>query len=134
MIMVSAPRYFYRKADKLKSRKQIELVFKKGKTFMAFPLKIHWYADKSAHAVLQAAVSVPSRHFKKAVDRNKIKRIMREAWRLNKNSLQQQTVDLHQNLSVFIVYVGNEVPQYDTLANKTETSINKLKKLMVEAG
>ena len=95
---------------------------------MAFPLKIHWHAGDAKVPVLQAAIAVPTRHFKKAVDRNKIKRKMREAWRLHKNQLQEQTVAHNKTLYVFIVYVGNEIPDYSTLAEKTIISISKLKK------
>lgn len=95
---------------------------------MAFPLKIHWLAGDAKEPVMQAGVTVPTRHFKKAVDRNKIKRKMREAWRLHKNQLQEQTVAHNKTLYVFIVYVGNEIPDYSTLAEKTIISISKLKK------
>lgn len=130
--MDTAPRYFLRKADKLKSRKLIDRVFREGKSFMAFPLKIHWLAEVSANPALQAGVTVPTRHFKKAVDRNKIKRLMREAWRLNKNTLKEQTLSQQKNLYVFIVFVGNEIPAYETIVEKAQLSINKLNKLIVE--
>jgi ribonuclease P protein component len=81
-------RYFLGKEDRLKSRKSIDLLFKKGKSFSHFPFKVFWMQAAGDH-VLQAAFSVSSRNFKKATDRNRIKRLMREAYRLQKNTLSE---------------------------------------------
>ena len=118
-------RYFYRKADKLKSRKAIDEIFGKGKSISHFPLKIIWLTHQR-EVTLQAGVGVSSRNFKKAVDRNRVKRIMREAYRLQKNQLLEYLENNDKKLSVFFLYVGKELPAYDIIYEKMGSAITRL--------
>ena len=131
--MSTTPRYFYRKADKLKSRKAIDSLFGKGNNFSNFPFKVIWLPENK-QAILQAAVGVSSRNFKKATDRNRIKRLIREAWRLQKNSLHNHLQEQNKQLSVFILYMGKDLPGYELVFEKTGTIINRLIKFLDEAG
>lgn len=80
----------------------------------------------SEEAVLQAGVSVSNRHFKRAVDRNRIKRLMRESYRLQKNSLFESLKASGKGMVVFIIYTGKEVPPYQEVYQATTTIIKKL--------
>src|SRR5438309_2863389 len=79
-----AKQYGFGKTDRLKSRKQIDELFARGKSIVVFPVRVSYRFFSSEAIILQAAVSVSKKHFKKAVDRNRIKRLLREAYRLQK--------------------------------------------------
>ncbi len=125
-------RYTFKKDEKLKSRKTIEQLFREGKSFSNFPFRVLWKFADNADAPLQTGFAVSSKHFKKAVDRNRIKRLMREAYRLQKNDLQILLTQQHKQLAVFIIYVGTELPEYDLIFDKTTHVINRLIKITNE--
>jgi ribonuclease P protein component len=125
----TSPRYFFRKEDKLKSRKAIQTLFSKGNHFTVFPLKVYWL-HANEQAVLQAGISVSSRNFKKAVDRNRIKRLIREAYRLQKNQLQEQLIKEEKQLSLFIIYIGKDLPEYSAVFDNTGAIIKKLGRII----
>ncbi len=107
------------------------MLFEKGKQFSVFPLKVFWI-DKNTFSPLQAGVGVSSRNFKKATDRNRVKRILRETYRVQKAPL-KALLDQHQKqVSLFIVYYGKELPQYDVVNEKMQLVINRLIKYLNE--
>jgi len=128
----SKQRYTFKKGERLKSRKVIEQLFKEGKSFSNFPFKIIWKFNEAQCTGLQAGFAVSSKQFKKAVDRNRIKRLTREAYRMQKNQLQEQLRDKQKHLAVFFIYVGNELPDYSVIFDKTGTVIKRLVKIVNE--
>ena len=131
-------RYTLKKEDRLKSRKIIEHLFKDGKTVNIFPLRIFYLLSSSTEEnktnKLQAGFSASTRNFKKAVDRNRIKRLLRESYRLQKHDLGEQLKISDKYLSVFFVYNGNELPDYKTVYEKMQSSIKRLQKILNESG
>ena len=113
-------RYTFKKEERLKSRKAIEQLFQQGKSFSNFPFRVLWEFNERPGSVLQTGFAVSSKHFKNAVDRNRIKRLMREAYRLQKNELQVRLKQKQKQLAVFFIYTGNELPEYDLIFKKTE--------------
>lgn len=109
------------------------MLFGKGNSFSNFPFKVIWLPENK-NAVLQTAVGVSSRNFKKATDRNRIKRLMREAWRLQKNKLQDHLLEQNEKMSVFILYMGKEVPEYELVFEKVGNIINRLIKFADASG
>ena len=110
----------YSKKDKLKSKKLIEQLFTKGQSVSAFPLRLVFIPTTFDDEVAaKTGVSVSKRHFKTAVDRNRIKRLMRESYRLNKavyfNNITTQ-------YAFMILYIGKDIP---TLTH-VETRMNNL--------
>jgi ribonuclease P protein component len=121
-------RYTWTKAEKLKSRKRIEWVFKEGKSLSVFPFKVFYLLAPSLSppAPLQAGFGAGSRHFKKAVDRNRIKRLSREAYRLQKQPLIDALAEKERSMALFFIYTGKELPDQGTVTVKIGVLLQKL--------
>lgn len=119
--------FSYNKFEKLKSRKQIELLFAKGKSISAFPVKVFYLpVDHTPVHPVQVGVGVSARNFKKAVDRNTIKRRMREAYRLHKLPLHEHLVAQQKSVAVFILWIDKQMPTTLALQDLMPTVIEKL--------
>ena len=130
--MESSPRYTFKKEEKLKSRKAIELLFRNGRSFSSFPMKVYWQFTEKPANILQAGFSTSSKKFKSSVDRNRIKRLMREAFRLQKNILIAKLKIQNRQMVVFFIYVGNDVPEHPLVSEKITVAVNRLIKITDE--
>jgi ribonuclease P protein component len=124
--------FTFKKEEKLKSRKLIESLFKHGISFSNFPFRILYNISEKGIAPLQCGFAVSGKHFKKAVDRNRIKRLMREAYRLQKNSLTEKLESNGKYMVVFFIYTGNEIPEYKEVFEKTLSVLKRLYKIANE--
>lgn len=113
------------KAEHLKSRKQIEQLFKKGQTEKGFPLLAVYATLEIASETHQAAFSVSKKKFKHAVDRNLLKRRMREAYRLNKQLLPLEGVEKQ---AILFVYLPKEIQEYAQIQKGMQKALDKLSK------
>lgn len=118
----------FSKAERLKKDTRIKELFNKGSSFFLYPLliKYHfWPVEEKAHQVL---FSVSKRNFKRAVDRNLLRRRMFEAYRLNKHIIsplpEQETF-----LLIGYIYVGKEKATYQTIERQLIASLERLNKL-----
>ena len=119
--------FTFNKRQKLKSRKQIEHLFSKGKSFHVSPIKaLYDFNTLNAGLNLQAGVAVSSRNFKKAVDRNRIKRLLREAYRLQKNELQNLLKGKNLPMSIFFIYTGKVLPEMPEIMDKMQILLVRL--------
>ncbi len=100
----------FTKSERLKSRKVIESLFKAGHSFAAYPLRLVWApVELQEHnARILFSLSVSKRNFKTAVARNRIKRKVREAWRLNKNKLYSKLPEDGTVYSIMVIYTARE--------------------------
>ena len=143
--MENKPTYTLDRTERLKSRKAIEQLFADGKSFSLFPFKVIYKKaiindalpitnnkQQITNTNLQTAFSVSKRYFKKAVHRNRIKRLMREAYRLQKNDLQTCLQQSNKSLVVFIIYLSNELPEYGVVMEKLNAVLRRLKKITDE--
>jgi len=108
------------KSEKLKSTKTIERLFAEGKSFTKFPLKLIYLTQDNDNQT-KAAFAVPKRSFKSAVDRNRIKRQLREAYRLQKPLI---LTNNGKNFALLFLYFSKDTPKYTEL-EKAMTSLLK---------
>lgn len=120
------------KDERLKSRKQIDELFDKGQKFSAGFFRVHFLFNDNGKAVLQFGAGVSNKNFKKAVDRNRIKRLTREAWRLQKNELIDSLSALGKKMNVFLIYTGKTIPVYNEIFDSVTKIINKLGKVIAD--
>jgi ribonuclease P protein component len=115
------------KAYKLCSRKTIDLLFNEGKQLRAFPLKVYYSESKSEEKVpFQVVLSAPKRQFKRAHDRNYVKRLMKEVLRKEKQPLEDLLNANGKQLSLFIIYTNKEVLPYLELEKCVRKLVGKL--------
>ena len=123
------------KSQKLKSRKAIALLFSEGKSVKSYPLRalfqVEAFNPDYNFSHVQIGVTVPKRAFRKAVDRNRIKRQIREAYRLNHSQLLVLAEEFNIYLSVMVIYIDRNFPEFDSLEKKTVQLISKLEKSLV---
>ncbi len=114
----------FRKEEKLKKKNLITELFASGKSTSVFPLKmIYLKNDHESPFKVQAGVSVSKRNFKSAVDRIRIKRLMRESYRKNKYLIYNDD-DTKKHILMFIYQGKREVP-YDQMEEKMTELIQK---------
>lgn len=119
-------KYTLGKQERLKSKKLVEKLYKEGSSVKAFPLRmVFLQTEHTSDYPAQIGVSVAKRNFKKAPDRNRLKRLMRESYRLQKEIV-------YNNLDVpyvfMISYLGKEEKDYEEIYAK----MNKLLNLFIK--
>lgn len=120
-------RFTLKKTEILSKRDELNLLFKEGKSFNEFPFKvIHRRATAQDDEVLQFAVSIPKRIFKKAVDRTHLKRRCKEAYRLHRNELKNNLKDENLQLHFMLIYVSREALNYQIIEQKIILTLQRL--------
>lgn len=124
----------FRKEERLKSRKIIKSLFDSGKIIHQYPFKVLYFIEKPQDNKYpaQIGISVSKRNFKRATDRNYIKRKLREAYRLNKQSLYEELYRSDQNLYFFVIYTAKVDMDYNDLEKELKTLILKLKDKLIQ--
>jgi ribonuclease P protein component len=131
-LQFSMPKPFsYNKKEKLKSRKLMEQLFATGKSFSVFPIKVFYLrVDEAMDFPVKVGVGASNRVFKKAVDRNRIKRLLREAYRLNKLPLHDFIEAEKKQIAVFMLFIDKTLPSFAELQTKMPLAIDKLIKTL----
>ena len=111
-------RFTLGKQERLKSKKLIGRLYEEGKVIKKFPLRmVYLQTEHTSKFPVQIGVSVPKRNFKSAVDRNRIKRLLRETYRKEKHTVYDAVGKPH----VFMIsYIGKDEPSYDEVGLKME--------------
>ncbi len=126
--------FTYKKTDKLKSRKQTQHLFSTGQAINVFPIRLIYTVEPistnadnlSLTSVLQAGVGAPSRTFRKAVQRNRVKRLLREAYRLEKPNFISQASLENKRVNLFFLYTDALVLTQVEIQGKVKEALSLL--------
>jgi ribonuclease P protein component len=127
-VQIMATMYTFKKEERLCNKRLIDKLFHSGSSFLCYPFKASWlYHTEPQSYPVQILFSVSKKRYKHAVDRNLIKRRMRESYRLHK---QQHLYSLLQAADKTIVlsigYIGKEITAYDVIEKKMLKLLNQL--------
>lgn len=118
------------KNERLKSRKLIDELFAKGSAIDAYPIKLIFKeitAEQSPHTSALFGVTVSKKRFKRAVDRNLIKRRLRESFRINKVELCSHLQETDKKVCMMAIYISREILDYKII----ESAMVKLQKQLI---
>ncbi len=127
--------YTFKKEERLCSKKLLEKLFHNGSSFLLYPFRIVWLPEiLPADVPVQVVISVSKRNFKKAVDRNLIKRRIREIYRLHKSEFLYSFVNAGSaKLLLGINYIGKDIADYSLMEKKLVAAIEKLKQAYISS-
>ncbi len=104
----------FKKNERLKSSKRIAALFKQGQSLAQYPLRVVWMPveKRPQDATVQMTVSVPKKKFPRAVQRNRLRRQVRECWRLHKHLALETAACKPQGVALMWIYTGSEPLPY----------------------
>ncbi|MBR4774028.1 MAG: ribonuclease P protein component [Bacteroidales bacterium] len=122
--------FTFSKEERLCSRQLIDRLYNEGHRMMAYPYSVQWMivTDLSNHTPCQVLIVAPKRKFHHAVDRNRVRRLTRECYRLRKQHL-YDFLNMHGISIVFsMVYIHNEIMSFEQLGHKMDKLLEQLEK------
>ncbi|WP_410221279.1 ribonuclease P protein component [Pedobacter sp.] len=126
----------FKKEERLCSKKSLDLLFKKGSSFLFYPFRVTYLSVPQSHDFpVQVVINVAKKRYKRAVDRNLIKRLTKEAYRKQKQELLYDHLSIPQTVLLLSVqYVGKEIYSYALFEKKMNGMLKKLIQNMAENG
>ncbi len=120
-------RFTFKKEERLCSKKDIDSLFADGKSLFVFPFKIIYSESEfESRFPARVLVSVPKRNHKRAVTRNRLKRLFRESYRLNKHLLYNKLNSIDKKLNIAFVYISKDVLDYKTVDKSVTELLSRI--------
>lgn len=131
--MNDGQRFTFKKEERVTGEKRIDNLFTNGNAFMAYPFRVVFLeTETSTDFPLSILVSIPKKRIKSAVNRNRMKRLVREAYRLNKHLFYNEEIPENYHLDVAFIYVKDELSEYETVEKAVRKALNELIKQLRE--
>lgn len=112
-----SPRHTFSRGERLKNHNILSRLFTEGQSVKLYPLRLVWMPVKKtlSEYPVQFSLSVPKRKFRKASDRNPLRRRIREAYRLNKHMLYEHLGETEPQYAFMVIYMANEPLPFSTI-------------------
>ena len=111
--------FTFSKNERLNNKRMISYLFQKGNSFFIYPFSVKWSVNNSeSKQHSNILIGIPKRNFKKAVERNKLKRLIREAYRLNKHVLTDKIYNTNSFFVFSIIYTEKEIVNFKVIQEK----------------
>ena len=116
------------KYERICKENDIQALFDQGKGFSIYPFRVIFLfrSDDSHPVTVRLLVSVSKKRFHHAIKRNRVKRLMREAWRKNKADLYEICQRDNISVDVALVYTATVIHSYEEMCEKTKKAVNEL--------
>ena len=127
--MKAIERRLFPKSERLCLQKDIDRLFASGDTFVSYPLRIVYKSasiDDTSKSCISILVSVPKKRIKSAVIRNRIKRLIRESYRLNKNASLEEGKQKENQLHIAFLYLSNDIKTYDDIEKAMQKALDMI--------
>ena len=119
------------KEERVSGERRIETLFTRGRSFMAYPFRVVYLQTAHPQTMpLSVLISIPKKRLKAAVDRNRMKRVFREAYRLNKHLLTEAVPPLSGHMEVAFIYVKEELCDFATVEKGVRKALRELTQLI----
>lgn len=121
------------KDEKLTGEIRIAKLFSVGSSFIQYPIRvIYRITDEISDSPVKVLVSVPKRKIRLAVNRNRIKRLMREAYRLNKGEFIRQIIEKDLNIQIALTYLSDKETGFAEIETKMKVLLLKLMDMIIK--
>ena len=119
-------RFTFSRQERLSSLKEIETIFSEGRSLMKYPFRLIWRECAGPVEVpARILISVSKKKFSKAVDRNRVKRLMRESYRLLKPGF-YEALPADRSFQIGLIYVGNEILDFESIQKELSKALERL--------